>query len=92
MTIKKVNPYEFTAWKEDLFYFEQTDLLSLMKVLGRWYNTTIVFKDEDIKQYRFTFWAKRSDNLKTTLSMLNQMGTVLIRINSQENTVLVSKR
>ncbi len=92
MTIKKVNPYEFTAWKEDLFYFEQTDLLSLMKVLGRWYNTTIVFKDEDIKQYRFTFWAKRSDNLKTTLSMLNQMGTVQIRINSQENTVLVSKR
>lgn len=92
MTVKQVNPYEFTAWKEDLFYFEQTDLLSLMQTLGRWYNTTIIFKNEDIKQYRFTFWAKRSDNLKTTLSMLNQMGTVHIRINSQENTVLVSRR
>ncbi len=89
---KEVNPREFTAWTEDLFYFEQTDLLSLMQILGRWYNTTIIFKDEDIKHYRFTFWAKRSESLKTTLEMLNQIGTVKVQINTSTNQVFISKR
>ncbi len=92
ITKKEVNPREFTAWTEDLFYFEQTNLLSLMQILGRWYNTTIIFKDEDIKHYRFTFWAKRSENLKSTLEMLNQIGTVKVRLNTQTNQVFISKR
>lgn len=92
MTIKEVNTHKFTAWTEDLFYFEQTELQDIMQTLGRWYNITVTIEDKEAKHYHFTFWAERTGSLKEALALLNQIGTVKAYLNEEKNQVVIKKR
>lgn len=92
MVVREVNLREFTAWTEDLFYFEQTELRDIMQILGRWYNVTVAFEDKEMEHYHFTFWAERTGSLKEALSLLNQIGTVKAYINEKDNQVVIKKR
>ena len=92
VVIKEVNLREFTAWTEDLFYFEQTKLLDIMQILGRWYNVTVVFRDEEAESYHFTFWAERTGTLEEAVEQLNQIGAVKVSIDAAKKQVVIKKR
>lgn len=92
MTVRQVNTEEYTAWTDGMFYFEQTELQDIMRILGRWYNVTIAFVDEPSKHFHFTFWAERGGSLKQALGLLNQMGTVKAYLSTDGNQVVIKKR
>jgi ferric-dicitrate binding protein FerR (iron transport regulator) len=50
---KKENERFETAWVYSRLEFRGDDFETLAKKLERWYNVTIVFKDEDVKQLKF---------------------------------------
>jgi transmembrane sensor len=39
--VKKVNPADYTAWKDDQFVFVQTPMEQVFSQIGRWYNVDI---------------------------------------------------
>ncbi len=44
LEVKKVNASNVISWKDDLFYFEDTDIRSVMEEFSRWYNFEFEFE------------------------------------------------
>lgn len=70
------NSADYRAWTDGQFYFDNVELIEIMRELGRWYNVDIIFTHKDIMQERLHFQAERSDSLQDILELLNSMQRV----------------
>lgn len=80
---------EMTAWRENLFCFREATLEQIMKVIGRWYNLTIVFKSQTIMHYHFNFWANREETPEHVLRILNLTGKV--KVTQEGETIVIEE-
>lgn len=74
------NCTDYRAWIDGQFYFDDVELVEIMRELGRWYNVDIVFTHKEIMQERLHFQAERSDSLQDILELLNCMQRVKARM------------
>lgn len=58
------------------FYFDDTELIEIMRELGRWYNVNIIFTSKEAMHYRMHFQSDRGDSLPQVLNLLNSMQKV----------------
>lgn len=72
-----VDPYVY--WKNGSFYFDDADIGSILKEIGRWYNLTIKLGNDDVLKYKFHFIADRNDSIEQIVDLLNQMDKITIR-------------
>ena len=71
---------DYHSWAEGIFYFDNTELIEIMRELGRWYNINIVFTNKEIMHDRLHFQADRKGTLEDVLELLNTMKKVNARI------------
>lgn len=76
--VEKADDYH--SWANGMFYFDDTELVEIMRELGRWYNINIVFTDKEIMHDRLHFQADRKGTLEDALELLNTMQKVNARI------------
>ena len=76
--VEKADDYH--SWAAGMFYFDHTELVEIMRELGRWYNINIVFTNKDIMHERLHFQADRKGTLEDALELLNTMKKVNARI------------
>ena len=76
--VEKADDYH--SWAEGMFYFDNTELVEIMRELGRWYNINIVFTNKEIMYERLHFQANRKGTLEDALELLNTMQKVNARI------------
>lgn len=76
--VEKAENYH--SWSEGIFYFDNTELVEIMRELGRWYNINIVFTNKEIMNDRLHFQADRKGTLENALELLNTMQKVNARI------------
>ena len=76
--VEKADDYH--SWAEGMFYFDNTELVEIMRELGRWYNVNIVFTNKEIMQDRLHFQADRKGTLEDVLELLNTMQKVNARM------------
>jgi ferric-dicitrate binding protein FerR (iron transport regulator) len=76
--VEKADDYH--SWAEGMFYFDNTELVEIMRELGRWYNINIVFTNKEIMHDRLHFQAERKGTLEDALELLNTMQKVNARI------------
>lgn len=62
---------EVTAWTGLLFCFRDAPLEDILLAVGRWYNLSVVFKDESLCKLRFHLWAKKDEKAAHVIRMLN---------------------
>ena len=74
------NCTDYRAWIDGQFYFDDVELVEIMRELGRWYNVDIVFTHKETMQERMHFQAERSDSLQDILELLNCMQRVKARM------------
>jgi transmembrane sensor len=67
--VRDANTDEAMAWKNDLFYFRGTDIQTIMRQLGRWYDIDVTYNGS----IGGRFYAKipRNTNLSTVLRALS---------------------
>jgi len=70
----------YRSWADGQFYFDDTELVEIMRELGRWYNVDILFTNRDIMDDRLHFQAERNGSLADALELLNSMQKVKARI------------
>ncbi len=87
--VQDVNPYPWVQWREGFFYFDNEPLADIMRQLGQWYDTNVVFTDSNLMQVRLHFVADRSNSLQEIMESINKMQ--IIRLTWKDNTVVVSK-
>ncbi len=85
--LANVDTAPFTAWKEGLFYFDETPLSDALQQIGRWYNVEVKYKGE-VPQTHFYGRIKRSKPLRDVLDVLEEGGLRFELSKSDEKNIL----
>lgn len=62
---------EVLSWMKGVYYFHNTPLKDISKVLTRWYNAEIYFKNSDLKNKTFSGELIKTQSLQSFLDNLN---------------------
>jgi len=76
VTLQKVDVYNAISWKDGVFSFEDISLYEIMKVLSRWYDINVVFKNEKIKEEEFIGVLSKNQNIEDILKSIKNFGLV----------------
>lgn len=85
--VNSVNTDEVVAWKNNLFYFNNTDIKKLMRQLARWYDMDVVFNGEIPTSLTFNGTISRGVNLSSVLKMLTYAGEIKFSIEGKKIVV-----
>lgn len=69
ISVTTVDTRVYTAWKDNLFCFEDETLENIMHTLSRWYNVDIYFESEDLKRRHFSGTIEKYSNIKSFLEV-----------------------
>lgn len=87
--ISKVDVNLYIAWKDGNLIFYDNRLEDIMTVLTRWYSAGALFKNESVKDIRFSGSLDRYGDIRQILDIIQSTGKVKIEI--KENTILFSE-
>lgn len=87
--VKKADTDEAIAWKEGMFNFNSEDLASIMRKVSRWYDVSVVYTDDSIKDLPFGAVTTRFANVSQVLKMLERTKEVHFKIIGKK--IIVSK-
>ena len=88
LRVEAVDVLKYISWKEGFFYYNNVRLEDILDELGRWFDFTVFYANEEVKDYRFKFWANRKDSVEQVLARLNETGKLKIEVKGK--TVVVS--
>lgn len=77
---KKVNVYDYVAWKDGLLLFDDISLEQLMARLGRWYNIHFEYRHKELKQKKFTGGFRKYDDIEKILEMIGDVNDVDFKV------------
>lgn len=80
MVVNKVNPINYSAWKDGRFEFQNEDLIEVFKIIERWYDVEIVADENNFKGMHFSGVIKRNKDAKHFLDLLNHSIPVQYKI------------
>lgn len=69
--LRKVDIYNYTAWKEGYFGYEDQTLYEIMQMLSRWYDVKVTFENEELKDIRFGGVLSRREPIEGLLQMFS---------------------
>lgn len=70
LTTEQVNTELYTAWRQGEFIFENATVESILHSLSRWYDTDIIFEDENVRHVTFSGNVKKYETINTLLQAL----------------------
>lgn len=82
-----VDPYQYVAWKEGRFVFQDQNLGEIMKTLSKWYNVNVVFNNEELKKIRFTGNLARYSDFGKVLGKIQKTNEVKFIIEDNQITI-----
>ena len=74
--IQKVDVYNAISWKDGVFSFDEKSLFEIMRVLSRWYDVKVVFKNDAIKEEEFIGVLSKNQNIEDILKSIKNFGLV----------------
>lgn len=92
--LSKVDTRFYSSWKEGKISFHNERLEPIIAKLERWYNVKFVFKDEEIKDYRFTGTVLKNKPLYQVLEIIKLSSPIkfqVIQKSEHKNEIILSK-
>ena len=90
LAISKVDPVNFSSWKEGRYEFQNEDLIEVLKVVERWYDVEITYDENTFKGMHFSGVIKRNKDTKHFLDLLNL--TIPIGYEIHEDKIKISAK
>ena len=75
------------AWKNGLFFFDNSSMESIMRQIERWYNVAVVYQG-NVKRWTFNGQISRYSNVSKVLELMEATGTV--HFNIEDHTIYVT--
>lgn len=88
VSIKKVDTYYYTAWRNNLFAFKQTELKEIMHTIADWYDFDCIFKTDKIQYIKYTSMIYRYDDISNVLNVLNSLDEFHCEINDTKQLII----
>lgn len=87
--VEAVDVLKYTSWKEGFFYYNNVRLEEILDELGRWFDFTVFYRNPEVKDFRFKFWANRKDTVEQVIERLNGTGKLKIEVSGKTVTVFL---
>ena len=84
MEVKEVDILPFVTWQVGHFLFKNQSLEKIMDIMARWYDVSVEFQDESIRNLHFTGDIKRHANFSIILKALTSSVNVNYRLEGRE--------
>lgn len=84
MEVKEVDILPYVTWKEGHFLFKNQSLEKIMDIMARWYDVSVEFQDESIRNLHFTGDIKRHANFSIILKALTSSVNVNYKLEGRE--------
>jgi len=81
LKVDKVDPINFSSWKNGRYEFQNKDLIEVFKVIERWYDVEITVDETYFKGMHFSGVIKRNKDAKHFLELLNHSIPINYKIN-----------
>ena len=91
ISVTTVDTRIYTAWKDNLFCFEDETLENIMQTLARWYNVNIQFESEDLKRRHFSGTIEKYSEIKSFLELFETGTNIKFDIHGHKITVRTSR-
>ena len=88
--VRKVDPLQYTGWREGKYVFEDVALEDIMRTLCRWYDIDVVYADPAVKKFHFTGDLERYESISVFLSFIETGGDV--KFKTEEKTIIIDKK
>ena len=85
--IRPVNVEEQVAWRNGVFSFSQCRLENIMEELARWYDVDVFYMNQQVKNYHFSAWFKRSSSINEVISILEKTQKISLDLKGRILTV-----
>ncbi|QEH43828.1 FecR family protein [Chitinophaga sp. XS-30] len=83
--ISDINIDAVTAWRNGYFYFDGTDLQTVMRQIARWYDVTVTYEGK-VPDMKFSGEISKSNNASLVLKMLE---ATRVRFEIEGNKIIV---
>ncbi len=87
--VRKVNTRLYTAWKDNLFCFEEQCLDEIMDILARWYDFQVKFETEELKKLELSGTLDKYSDIQPLLRLF-ELGTD-VKFEVQDKVIYVRK-
>jgi ferric-dicitrate binding protein FerR (iron transport regulator) len=81
LKVDKVDPINFSSWKNGRYEFQNKDLIEVFKVIERWYDVEITVDETYFKGMHFSGVIKRNKDAKHFLELLNHSIPINYEVN-----------
>ena len=88
--ITTVDTESYTQWKDGYFYFDNVQLIDVVRELGRWYNVNVEIRNNSLMSYRLHFIASRKSNIKEFVDNLNEFN--YLHVEHKDNKLIIDKK
>lgn len=88
LQVKTVNVESVLAWKNGLFYFDNTNIKTIMREVSRWYNVDVVYETSELETKNFSGVLSRYSDVSALLERLELTGTVHFNVDGK--TIVVT--
>src|SRR5699024_5760541 len=85
--VKTVPNLNAVLWKEGKFSFRQKSLADIMKVLSRWYDMKVVFKQPELKEVEFTGTLEKQQPIEEIMNIIAQTNN--LQYTFQDKTLII---
>lgn len=89
LDLRKVNVYNYISWKDKLFQFEEQTLEEIMKTLSRWYDVTVSYESDALRNILFSGSLDKYENIGSFLTLFEAGGKIEFIV---ENKNILVKR
>jgi len=89
--VSQVDVEDAVAWKNGFFRYHDERLETIMKHVSRWYNVSVVFDDEKLKDETFGVLSTRFANISALLHLLEQTADG-VRFTLSGSVIVVSRK
>ena len=88
--VRKVDPLQYTGWREGKYVFEDVALEDIMRTLCRWYDIDVVYANPAVKKFHFTGDLERYESISIFLSFIETGGDV--KFKTEGKTIIIDKK
>jgi ferric-dicitrate binding protein FerR (iron transport regulator) len=83
----EVNLDQVMAWKNGLFYFDDTNIQDIMQEIARWYNVSVEYKTKNLANKKFSGIMSRYSDVNALLKRMELTKTVHFEV--ADRTIIV---
>ena len=89
VSIKKINASNAISWKNDKFYFSNERLEVVLTKLARWYDVSLFYTNQTIKDYHFTGFIPKYADITKAFNILELTADIKFKV--QDRTVVIMR-